>query len=368
MNDRAGSREPALFLLIGHFTMLAKKNELSKYIQKLALRSVRSESKLCQLRWCWLLHPLNSSVTELMNYLQAEKLEPTEMALEYENTIAWISLFEPAFTHRRFSHAKISFLEKIENPEARFENLLVRHFIADRNGNEMQAQALLKMLRESTFEHPKGRFLTGAESLLESIDLLNPMNKKKTQAKVTVHLGHWEIQAHGKKFISRPLCLFIDLLRTNLSISFGELLTAAFDILNYNETFHYQKIQNLISRLRTLSPDFVITTRQGRIHSSIDWDQVSVISMSRHQESLKQSEILNLFLDSMEEKVAIKKCAMRISISKLKSTLASDFSRADFERVTAFPRSTASRFLKNWLDQEILVRTGAGKATSYNFK
>jgi Fic family protein len=90
--------------------------------------------------------------------------------------------------------------------------------------------------------------------------------------------------------------------------------------------------------------------------------------MSHHQVSLKESKILNLFLDSNEDKVAIEKCAMRISISKLKSTLVSDFSRADFESVTGFPRSTASRFLKNWLNQEILVRTGAGKATSYNFK
>jgi hypothetical protein len=368
MNNRPAPVSRPLFLLIGHFMMLAQKNELSKYIQELARRSTQSESKLRQLRWSWLLHPSNSLVAELVNYLQAEKLEPTEMALEYENTLAWISLFDPAFTHRRFSHAKISFFKKIGNPEARFENLLVRHFIADRNGDERQAQGLLEMLGESFFDHPKGKSLVGAESLLESIDLLNPKNKQKTHAKVTVHLGHWEIQAHGKKLISRPLCLFIELLKTNRSISFGELLTAAFDILSYNETYHYQKIQNLISRLRILSTDFVITTRQGRIYSSIDWGQVSILAMSRHQESLKKSEILNLFLDSMEEKGAIEKCAMRISISKLKSTLVSDFSRADFERVTGFPRSTASRFLKNWLDQDILVRRGAGKATSYNFK
>jgi hypothetical protein len=80
-------------------------------------------------------------VTELVNYLQVEKLDPTEMALEYENTIAWISLFDPTFMHRRFSHTKISFLEKIENPETRFENLLVRYFLAERNGHETQAQA-----------------------------------------------------------------------------------------------------------------------------------------------------------------------------------------------------------------------------------
>jgi hypothetical protein len=355
--------------MIGHFMMLVGKIELSKYVHELALRSLQSKSKLSQLRWSWLLRPLNSSVTELVNYLQAERVEPTEMALEYENTIAWISLFDSTFILRRFSHAKLSIFEKIEEPETRFENLLIRYFIAERNGSETLALSLLQMLRESFFDHPKGQTLVGAKSLLESIDLLYPsLYKHKTNALVTVHLGHWEIQAHGKKFVSKPLCLFIELLRTNLSISFGELLTAAFDIPNYHESYHYQKIQNLISRLRMISTDFVITTRQGRIYSSIDWNQVSIVSMSRHQESLKQSGILNLFFNSTEEKVTVEKCVMRISISKLKSTFVSDFSRADFERVTGFPRSTASRFLKNWLDQGILAKTGAGKATSYNFK
>jgi hypothetical protein len=348
--------------------MQAGKTELSKYVRALALRSMKSGSRLRQLRWSWLLRPSNSSITELVNFLLAERHAPTEMALEYENTIAWISLFDSTFLHRRFSHIKLSVFEKIEDPETYFENLLIRYFIAERNGNETQAWSLLEMLRDSFFSHLKGKALVGAESLLESIDMLYSSYKHKSDALVTVHLGHWEIQAHGKKIVSKPLCLFLELLKTNLSISFGELLTAAFDIPNYDESYHYQKIQNLISRLRVLSTDFSVTTRQGRIYSSIDWKKVSIVSMSRHQELLKQSKVLNLFLDSAEEKVTIEKRAMCISISKLKSTLVSDFSRADFEGVTGFPRSTASRFLKNWLDQGILGKTGAGKATSYNFK
>jgi hypothetical protein len=348
--------------------MLAGKTELSKYVHELALRSLQSESKLSQLRWSWLLRPLHTSVIELVNYLQAERHKPTEMALEYENTIAWISLFDSTFMLRRFSHAKHSIFERIEDPETRFENLLIRYFIAERNGSETQALSLLQMLRESFFDHPKRKTLGGVKSLLESIDQLYPSYKRKSHSLMTVHLGHWEIQAHGKKIISKPLCLFIELLRTNRSISFGELLAVAFDIPNYNESYHYQKIQNLVSRLRFFFTDFAITTRQGRIYSSIDWNLVSIVSMSRHQESLKQREVLSLFFDTTEKKGAIEKCAMRVSISKLKSSLISDFSRADFERVTGFPRSTANRFLRNWLNQGILVKTGAGKATSYNFR
>jgi hypothetical protein len=351
---------------MGHFK--DGNTNLSQYIQQLATRSAHSESKLCQLRWSWLLKPSHASATALANYLRTQKTAPTEMATEYENTVAWISLFDATFINRRFNHAKRSIFDKIENAEVRFENLLVRYLFADRNGDAAQSRSLLEGLRNSFFPDSSEKSESRAEALLESIELLKLPHKDKPRLKTTVYFGHWEIHANGKKFISKPLCVFIELLRTNISISFEELLAAAFDIPKYTSVYHYQKIQNLISRLRILSPDFLINTRQGRIYSSIDWSQVSVISRSRHQESLKQSDISDVFLDSEEEKVAIEKCTMRISISKLKATLSSNFSRADFERVTGIPRSTASRFLKNWMDQEILARTGAGKATIYNFK
>jgi hypothetical protein len=348
--------------------MLAKKTALNKYVTKLALSSSQSGSELNQLRWSWLLHPSSTSVGKLTECLKNQKTSLTETALELENTVLWISLFDPAFTHRKCFHSRSSLFEKIENPETRFENLLVRYFIAHRNGNQKLTQSLLQLLDESFISSSSQATFDGTDSLIDSVELLSQPHGKNPVSLITVNLGHWEIQAHGKRFISKPLCLFIDLLRTNLSISFDDLLAAAFDIPKYDESFHYQKIQNLISRLRVLSPDFVVNTRQGRIYSSIQWEQVQVLSMSVHQESLKQSGILNLFLDPEIKAEECERSVMRVSISKLKSALVAGFSRADFERVTGFPRSTASRFLKNWVDQEILLKSGAGKATIYIFK
>jgi hypothetical protein len=348
--------------------MLATKTELNQYIAELALRASQSESKLRQLRWSWLLQPSSTSIASLIAHLRSEKIAPTETALEFENTIFWISLFDPIFAHRKFPNTRFPLFEKIEKPETRFENLLIRYFIADRNGNEKSRNSLYQNLNDSFFSNPAEGSFKGVDALLESIDQLKPPHKKILSSEIVVNLGHWEIEAHRKRFISRPLCLFIELLRNNISISFDDLLAAAFDIPKYDESYHYQKIQNLISRLRALSSHFVIHTRQGRIYSSIDWKLVSIQSMSAHQESLKTSGILDLFLDTEEKKQAIARCVMRISISKLKVTLVSDFSRSEFERVTGFPRSTASRFLKNWLNQDILSRSGSGKATIYNFK
>jgi hypothetical protein len=353
--------------------MLANKTELNTFVTKLALKSSQRGSELNQLRWIWLLQPSSASIGNLIERLESEKSNPSETTLELENTTLWISLFDTSLTHRKLFHSRLARFEKIENPETRFENLLVRYFIADRYGNAGSAQSLLNSLRDSfvseSRESPESNdgFFSGSDALLESIEQLNSSEVKNNSHEITINLSHWAIEAHDKRLISKPLCLFIELLRTNLSISFDELLAAAFDIPKYDESFHYQKVQNLISRLRVLSPDFVINTRQGRIYSSVSWEKVSILSMSSHQESLKKSSVLDLFLRP-ENQRAPDKTAMRVSLAKLKATLASDFSRYDFERVTGFPRSTASRFLKNWLSQDILTRSGAGKATFYNFK
>lgn len=338
------------------------------HLVTLAARLAGSAHELTALRWQWLLSPSVERLQQLFVFTSADAPAP-----ELKNTWLWFSFFDRSFSvlvDNHFSEEGVAF----DDADAFIESLLVRVLIARRDGDQEMEKRLSDILgRMGMSAELTPESLAASLKLLFSVEqVIRQQNEPKADCEISVHSLHGEITIHAKKgkktTISPALCALIDNLSRHANLTYEEALQGVFGIPRYDDTFHYAKIQNLLNRLRTLSQSFGVQTKDGRIYTRIDWARIRIIRASSHQIILQKRRTLSEFRQSEEKLGHESKSGRKVSVGRLRSSLGSAFTRSAFETAAELPRSTAARYLKRWISQQILTKEGGGRATIYRFK
>jgi hypothetical protein len=187
-------------------------------------------------------------------------------------------------------------------------------------------------------------------------------------------MARYEIQetATGKKTISEPMCLALDLLRTRGTVSCDELTQVCFNLRSYDPLVHNGKIFNLLARLKKLTtnrPRFRM--KSGHVLADGPWDGILLRKAHLSPADLRFSpEWKGLLYDATEDMPRAAPARHGESPSELAARVPWDkeLSRRDLEQHIGRPRSTTNRILKKWLDEGLIVRRGNARSTRYVLK
>ncbi len=103
--------------------------------------------------------------------------------------------------------------------------------------------------------------------------------RKPDGARVTVDMARYELRdaLSGKKTVSEPMCVALDLLKTQGTVSCEAFAQACFSLRTYDSLVHNGKIFNLLARLKKLTggePRFRM--KSGFVLADGAWDGITI--------------------------------------------------------------------------------------------
>ncbi|MBK7889324.1 MAG: hypothetical protein IPJ84_00280 [Bdellovibrionales bacterium] len=279
------------------------------------------------------------------------------------NALRWIGLLCPDLKPKFHDFLRTLESQNIPSfPIYEFELLWIRYLEALRK----REKGLTDRLRRSIEEHP---LASHRELQFQSIgDLISSrFTSDTTQSNaILVDSETGQIKSSGKVIlISQPAARLIDALVERESLRFDDALDIAFDIRPYDDGVHCAKIYNLIARIKkVLPPSVILQTRDRRIYFRDPRLRIS-ITRDRITPTLNL-KALKLTIDSqtLRRDTVDRWIHPRLVLKKALGGR-KQLSRTELQSLIKASKATTNRWIKLWITQGLIQRTGQGRTTAY---
>jgi hypothetical protein len=278
--------------------------------------------------------------------------ESKENLLLFRNSLEWILLLEPSLAAR--FRAILKALRRVQSQS--YPLLEAEHFLIQRLAPASEDSDLDPMIgQHPAFARILAELRAGKKDGL--LPLLNqrlgPYQEKSGAYDLVVDSRKGEIQAIREERIYRSQGLVQ--LFTSLA-QFPSVARGDFSRPKQGERW----LGNLISRARKIAGPQAILARGSTLQRGPAWPKVLLLHPSAAP-----------IFTPLDPPTALAANAMVGSDAYLQAAralLPSHFDRRDLERKLQVSKATASRMVDRWACEELLIREGKAKATSYRWK
>lgn len=175
-----------------------------------------------------------------------------------------------------------------------------------------------------------------------------------------------QIKSSGKTvLISQPATRLLETLIERESLRFDDALDVAFGINPYDDGAHCAKIYNLIARIKkVLPPSVILQTRDRRIYFR---DPRFKLSINRDRlASTLNLKALKLTIDTqtLRRETVDRWIHPRLVLKKALGGR-KQLSRTELQSLIKASKATTNRWIKLWIAQGLIQRTGQGRSTVY---
>lgn len=367
--------------------------------------------------WKWFTEPHSFTLSKLILQLR-QILDNNSQALCEEDIsrlsiiFTWLELFSPeSSAWFRELNSRFNLRCPPQGSIFEYEYLTAKYLLLERDGQKTESQDLLQYLKESSFwTNNELYFSSFINSVLtkkkppeqikffcKEINLLigSPKVFKKG---LLVDMRSFQIydEFSDKPLPSNPMSLALMALKKSSTLTFREFLYQSFQYIHYDPIIHDPKLYNLIARIKRILPSGLrIKTKEGRIHTSGNWDLVKIhtgcyytrllleeplwIQLIHAKESQnfhpeisatgKRDNIFNKNENSLEttsnenNKAHSPKKLFLHQLEKGKV-----FTRSFLEKEYSLKRSTANRIIAQLEKENQITKIGSGKNTKYTAK
>lgn len=192
--------------------------------------------------------------------------------------------------------------------------------------------------------------------------------RSPARGEVQVDLRTFELASGSTRTRSRALCLAIELLRLDPSVTFEQFQSHVFGAAAFDPFLHEVRIRNLLNRIKKISvPGGVkIQTKEHRIYCSADWSRFRFLRPSPHEAIRSCVAWKKLLLGDAGDPISHRR-PHTVSVDAARKSFPDVFTRSQFERALGLSRSTAGRRLFSWRERGLLTLSSAGPRTGYRF-
>ncbi len=342
--------------------------------------------------WRWLEQPESHSVEKIILLLREFVPAHFNHRLTVEdhqffaNSMLWLSLFDPSSEIQvNRILGKMVPSTRSHYPLLKFENLVVHYLIALRDGSDL-AQEYMKALQQDPLWDSDEiqfralvEFATGAtkhppKNLEGLANSLSDLFRRTHAGRISVNLKTGEIFLKGQSetLISTAMAAAFHLLFTQSRVSCEQFAAICFKLSRYDEIAHYAKIQNLLSRMKSIvGTTLRFGIKDGHVFAEGDWTGVKFkkgLPLTGFDNDLGQlsQRIFGPEVPVSQPGIAFAENASR-RVEACWSALPwnEGVSRVELEKWLGRPRSTVNRLLKQWIDDGKITRTGNARSSQY---
>lgn len=344
--------------------------------------------------WRWLSNSEQGSVEKVLVLLREFMPYPLSHRLTVEDTflltnaLLWISLFDaPSTSHVERLIGQLETIHTLEFPLLRFENLTLHCLLALRDQKEHLAEEYVNTLRKhplwaanefwlpTIIEFARGKEKSLPPHLKKLETLLAGQRDARQQHKITIDMGSGEIKlghTEHDPIFSPAMATALYLLKNYGTVSAETFVQLCFGIHTFDALIHVPKIQNLLTRLKSLfEGQLKLGMKNHTVFAQGTWEGFyfkQAPALSGFSQQVMDIERLMFGQSHPPHESNGEPMVMEKEEIFSKMSWDSGVTRNQIETFLGRPRSTVNRLLKRWIDEGKISRSGNTRSSRYFLK